>query len=91
MTKSEFIKAVAEVTGDSKKKIGSIVDAMQTVAFNEMKAEREVKIFDGVSLSGKMAEARTARNPLTGEAVSVPAKVVPKVKFGAPVKTAINA
>ena len=46
---------------------------------------------DGVTLSTVHKEARTARNPRTGETVMVDAKNAVRCKFGKPIKEAVNA
>ena len=79
MTKAEFIKAVAQKTEISQKDIRTVLDAEQEVLFENLK-EQEVKMFDGITFTSVYKEAHNARNPLTGETVSVPAKYAPKVK-----------
>lgn len=91
MNRTEFVKAVAEATSKTQKEIKEVVEAMQTVAYAEMAKCEEVKIFDGLTLVGVHKEATTARNPMTGETVDVPAKNAPKAKFGTACKNAINA
>lgn len=90
MNRTEYVKAVAEATGRTQKDIKEVLEAMQEVAYAEMAKCEEVKIFDGTTLVGVQKEARTARNPLTGETVEVAAKVAPKAKFGTACKNAIN-
>lgn len=91
MNRTEFVKAVAEATTKTQKEIKEVLDAMQTVAYAEMANCEEVKIFDGLTLVGVHKEATTARNPQTGATVEVPAKNVPKAKFGKAAKEAVNA
>ena len=91
MNRTEFVKAVAEATSKTQKEIKEVVEAMQTVAYAEMAKCEEVKIFDGLTLVGVHKEATTARNPMTGATVDVPAKNAPKAKFGTACKNAINA
>lgn len=91
MTRAEFVKAVAEKAEMTQKATKEILDVMQEVAYAEMAKEEEVKMFDGLTLVGVHKEARTARNPLTGETVEVPAKTAPKAKFGKACKDALNA
>ena len=91
MTKLEFVKAVAEKLGYTQKSIKEVLDVMQEVAYEGMAQEEEVKIFDGVTLIGVHKEARTARNPITGETIQVEAKIAPKAKFGKACKDALNA
>jgi len=91
MNKVEFVKAVAEKAEMTQKAVKEVIDVMQEVAYAEMAKCEEVKIFDGLTLSGVHKEAREARNPIDGSTVEVPAKNVPKAKFGKAAKDAVNA
>ena len=91
MTRTDYVKAVAEATGKTQKEIKEVLEAMQTVAYAEMAKCEEVKIFDGLTLVGVHKDACQKRNPMTGEMVSVAAKNAPKAKFGTACKNAINA
>ena len=82
MNRVETIKAISELTGESQKRTKEILEAVQTVVFEAMKAEDEVKLFDGVTFIGKHKDSRIARNPMDGSAVKVDEKTVPAVKFG---------
>lgn len=90
MNRVEYVKAIAAETGYTQKDVKAVIDAAQKVAYETM-AKEEVKIFDGLTLVGVHKDACVKRNPLTGEDVKVAAKVAPKAKFGAAIKTAINA
>ena len=90
MTRTEYVKAVAEATGKTQKEIKEVLDAMQTVAYAEMAKCEEVKMFDGLTLTAVHKEACQKRNPATGSMVDVPAKNAPKAKFGAVAKRLVN-
>ena len=90
MNKTELIKTISEKVGFTQKDVRSIMEALQDVVYGTIKAE-EVKIMDGVTLSAVFKEATTARNPMDGSVVQVPAKYAPKCKFGKAIKDAINA
>ena len=90
MNKTEYVKAIAMETGKSQKEVKEMLEAEQKIAYAEMAKEGEVKIFDGLTLAGVKKEASTARNPLTGETINVPEKVVPKAKFGTVAKRVVN-
>ena len=91
MNKTEFVKAIATETGFSQKDVMAVLDTAQTVAYEAMAKEEEVKVFDGLTLVGVHKDATTARNPMTGDTVDVPAKTVPKAKWGKAAKDAVNA
>lgn len=90
MNKTELVKVVAEKTGYTQKDVKAVMEAVQEVVYSTIKTE-EVKLMDGVTLTSVYKEATTARNPMTGATVDVPAKYAPKCKFGKSVKDAINA
>ena len=93
MNKQGLIRALAEKLNDnqkdfsySQKDAAYILDSLQNVVFDTLKDEEEVKLFDGLVLSVAEKSARTARNPMTGETIEVPAKKAVKAKFGKAVK-----
>ena len=90
MNKVELIKVVAEKTGYTQKDVKTVMEALQDVVFSTIK-EDEVKLMDGITLSAVYKEATTARNPMDGSTVNVPAKYAPQCKFGKAIKDAINA
>lgn len=85
MNKAEFIKAVAEKAGFTQKDVRAVVEAQQEVIYATISTE-EVKIVDGVTLTTDERAARKGRNPQTGATMEIPAKKVPKCKFGAKIK-----
>ena len=91
MNRVDYVKAIATVTGYTQKDVKAVLDAAQTVAYETMAKEEEVKVFDGLTLSGVHKDACIKRNPLTGADVKVESKIVPKAKWGKAAKTAVNA
>lgn len=89
MNKKELVRAIAKETGYTLKDVTTVMDIFEKVVIEGVKTE-DVKIMDGVTLCRKYKEATTARNPVTGEKVSVPAKYAPKCKFGKAFKEAVN-
>ena len=90
MTKNELVKTLATKCGYTQKDVKAVLDAAQEIVYNAMAKEEEVKLFDGLTLSGVRKPACVKRNPLTGENVNVPEKVAPKAKFGKAAKDAVN-
>ena len=89
MNKTEFYKAVADRTGMTQKDTKTVFETAQEILTETLKADEEVKIFDGVTFSRVYRDARESRNPRTGEAITVDAKYTPKVKIGKVFKEAI--
>lgn len=91
MTRTEYVKAVAEKAGMTQKATKEFLEVAQEVAYAEMKKGEEVKIFDSVTLVGKEVPEREARNPQTGETIVVPKHLAPKAKFGTGIKAFLKA
>ncbi len=89
MNKTEFIKAVAEQSGLSKKDAAAVINAALETITNTIKE-------DTVSLSGfgtfgcKRREAREGKNPRTGELVTISAADVPYFKASKALKEAVK-
>ncbi len=89
MNKTEFIKAVAEQSGLSKKDAAAVINAALETITNTIKE-------DTVSLSGfgtfgcKRREAREGKNPRTGELVTISAADVPFFKASKALKEAVK-
>ena len=89
MTKREIVKSVSESTGFTQKDVTSVVDAVfETIASTVANEDVAITGF-GKFVTSERA-ARTMRNPLTGEQVSVPAKKVLKFKPAKSLKDSIN-
>ena len=90
MNKTELIAAVAEKAGLTKKDAEKAVNAaLEAITCELVKGEK-------VSLAGfgifetKAREARTGRNPLTGEAVQIAASTAVGFKASKTLKDAVN-
>ena len=90
MNKAEFIAAVADKTGSQKSEATSAVDAMIEVITNELKGGNEVALVGFGTFKAKRREARTGRNPRTGESIQIAASTVPSFKAGKGFKDALN-
>ncbi len=79
MTKSELLGTLANETGMKKKDVDNVLQVLRNTIYKTLKTEHKIKL-DGLGVFQlKDRKARMARNPRTGEMVSVPAKKV--VKF----------
>lgn len=70
MTKTELIEAVANQSGLEKKQVNAVLDALNNVIYQELKAEREVTIPGLLKLTSVRKPAVPARegiNPFTKE------------------------
>lgn len=90
MNKSELIVAVAEETGLSKKASEAAVNAVLNNIIQNTAEGGGVQLIGFGTFTVAERAAREARNPQTGETVSVPATVVPKFKPGKAFKEAVR-
>jgi len=86
MKKDVFIREFAKRANLTQKDAREVVVALFDTIFEAMKDEDGVSPVQGVKFMTTHRDARTARNPQTGEAIAVAAKDVPKVKFSPTVK-----
>lgn len=89
MNKTEFYRAVANRTGMTQKDTKTVFETAQEILTEKLKADEEVKMFDGITFSRVYRDARQSRNPQTGETIMVEGKYAPKVKIGKIFKEAI--
>ena len=83
MTKSELIDAVSAANQDiTRKEAEVVVSTVFSAISEELSRGGRVELRGFGSFSIKNREARTGRNPKTGESVFVPAKAVPHFKPG---------
>lgn len=90
MNRTELISAIAEQTGDTKKKTGEVLDTILNTIIDALSDGDEVAISGFGKFSVTERAAREGRNPLTGEAISIEAKKAPKFKPSSNLKAAIN-
>lgn len=80
MNKSEFIAAIANITGETKKATEATVDAFAEVVKEAVAKGEDVRLAGLFILTVNHKEAHVAINPQTGDTVDVPAKNVVKIK-----------
>ncbi len=90
MNKGELIEAVADSAGlsraDATKAVDSVVDTITAT----LKAGDSVSLVGFGTFSVKHRNARTGRNPRTGEPLQIAASNVPGFKAGKGLKDAVN-
>ena len=90
MNKADFISKVAEVTGETKSATKYNVEVMFEVMTDVLVSGDTVEYPGFGKFSTVDRDARTARNPKTGEAVEVPAKKAVKFSASSVLKNAVN-
>ena len=90
MTKAELVEFMAEKADLTKADAGRALDAMVEGVTKGLKEDGKVTLVGFGTFTAKKREARTGRNPQTGEAVRIAARVVPGFKAGNKLKDALN-
>ncbi len=90
MTKQEFVDAVAERAGISKRDAGEAVDAMLDTLTDTLKRGDSVTFTGFGKFSSSARAARMGVNPRTGERVQIQATTVPKFTAGSALKSAVK-
>jgi DNA-binding protein HU-beta len=90
VNKQELIDAIAESADLSKASAGRALDAtLESIRSALKKGDTISLVGFGTFCTGKR-EARTGRNPRTGDAIDIKAAKVPKFRAGKALKDAIN-
>ena len=90
MNKADIINKVHETLNTTKADAERAVETVIDCITDSLKSGQEVSIAGLGIFSAKMREARTARNPRTGESIEVPAMRVPKFRAAKGLKDAVK-
>ncbi len=90
MNKAEFVEAVAAKSDMSKTDAASAVDAVLDSVADALKQGNQVTLVGFGTFLVRKREARTGRNPRTGEPLEIAASNVPSFKAGKALKDAVN-
>lgn len=89
MNKTELISALSEKTELNKTQVAAVLNAFTETVKAEVVKGEDVVIANFVTFTSTEKAERTAKNPATGEIITIPAKRVPKVKFTKAFKDAL--
>lgn len=89
MNKSELIDALAAKTDTTKAAAGQALEALIDIITAEVAKGEDVTLIGFGTFKASQREARTGRNPKTGEALTIAATTVPTFKAGAGFKAAV--
>ena len=90
MTKQMLVNYIAEETGLTKADATRALDAVMNGIVEGLKSEGKVALTGFCTFATQHKEARTGRNPRSGEAVNIPARTAVTIKAGAKLKDAVN-
>jgi len=91
MNKTEFVSAIADKTGVSKKDVEAVVKAYSEVVADELKAGGKIQLVGFGTFEVSERAAREGINPLTKEKIKIKASKSPKFKAGKALKDLVNA
>lgn len=90
MTKTDLVDFIAEKAGLTKADAGRAYDAMFEGVVKGLKKDKKVTLTGFATFNAKNKPASTGRNPRTGAAVKIPARVAVTIKAGSKLKDALN-
>jgi DNA-binding protein HU-beta len=90
MNKAELIDSVASAASLSKADAAKAVDALIDVVTNSLQKGDQVTVVGFGTFLVRKRDARSGRNPRTGETIQIPASNVPSFKAGKALKDAVN-
>ena len=90
MNKTELIAAIADKAELSKKDSEKALKAFIDVVTDELKKEHKIQLVGFGTFEVSSRNARTGRNPHTGEEMAIAACKAPKFKAGKALKDAVN-
>lgn len=90
MNKADIVSKVHDVIGTTKVQAEQVVDTIIDNIISTLKKGDEVSIAGLGIFSVKKREARSARNPRTGETINVPSMNVPKFRAAKALKDAVK-
>ncbi len=90
MSKTELVELIAKEAGLTKADAARALDATIVGITEGLKKDGKVSLVGFGTFSAKKREAREGINPLTKEAIKIPAKTVASFKAGSKLKEALN-
>lgn len=90
MNRAELVDAIAEKAGITKTNAAAAVGAFISVVEDEVIKGNKVALVGFGTFEPRKREARTGRNPKTGEAIQIAAKTVPAFVAGKTFKDRVN-
>jgi DNA-binding protein HU-beta len=90
MNKADLIDKIHEVVGGTRADAERAVETMIDAIASSLKKGKEVSVAGLGIFSTKTRNARTGRNPRTGESIDIPAMRVPKFRAAKALKDAVK-
>ena len=91
LTQTQIIATLADKTGMAKKDVKGFLGDLASLAHEEARNNGEFTIPGVGKLVKQQREARTGRNPRTGESIAIPARTVLRFRIAKAAKDAVLA
>ena len=88
--KKELAGILAEKTGSTQKQASEFINAFAETITEKLADNDKVQLVGFGTFSTRKRQARQGRNPITGEAISIPSSVAPVFKPGKGLKDSLN-
>lgn len=90
MSKQQLVEMIAEKAGLTKADASRALDATLESIGEALRTDKKVSLVGFGTFATTYKEARTGRNPRTGESVEIPARNAVSFKVGSKLKEAVN-
>ena len=90
MNKNELLEKVSSASGLSKKQSEAAINAFLDTLTDVLKAGEKISLKGFGTFEVRTREARTGRNPRTGETMEIAASKVPAFKASTALKNVVN-
>ena len=90
MNKNELLEKVSLASGLTKKESEAAINAFLETLTDVLKAGDKISLKGFGTFEVRTREARTGRNPRTGETMEIPASKVPAFKASAALENVVN-
>ena len=90
MNKNELLEKVSLASGLTKKESEAAINAFLETLTDVLKAGDKISLKGFGTFEVRTREARTGRNPRTGETMEIPASKVPAFKASGALKNVVN-
>ena len=90
MNKNELLEKVSQASGLTKKESEAAINAFLETLTDVLKAGDKISLKGFGTIEVRTRDARTGRNPRTGETMEIPASKVPAFKASSSLKNIVN-
>lgn len=90
MNKEALVEHVAAATGETRKQVSQVLDAILAGVTDALRRDEKVTLVGFGTFQVRRRAARDGRNPRTGEKIQIPARRVPAFSAGKDLKAELG-